>query len=76
MSAAGIEQRFKGVENSPAPTPEQLERVKLIRSLGLELALQIDASDLAPRYRATALTELESAIMFAVKGVFQPHIEA
>jgi hypothetical protein len=72
MSADEITARFKGVENSPPATPEQLERVGKIRSKVVELAHAIDEGDLEPRYRATALTELEGAAMFAVKGVFAP----
>ena len=71
MTATEINTRFKGVENSPPPSEEQSERVKAIRSAGLELAHLIDDSELHPRYAATALTHLETAVMFAVKGVFQ-----
>lgn len=70
MSKQETIERFKGVENSPPATEEQLAAVKGIRSAVLEAALAIDAADLHPRYKATALTDLETAGMFAVKGVF------
>lgn len=73
MSAQEIHDRFRGVENSPPATEEQLTAVKGIRSAVLDAALAIDAAPLHPRYKATALTDLESAGMFAVKGVFQPY---
>lgn len=72
MTHEDIVQRFKGVENSPAATDEQKEQVAVIRGAVLNLAIEIDAADLHPRYKATALTELETAGMFAVKGVFAP----
>lgn len=72
MSQQETIERFKGVENSPPATEQQLAEVKKIRDKVLDLALAIDAAPLHPRYKATALTDLESAGMFAVKGVFQP----
>lgn len=72
MGERQIKTRFKGVENSAPATEEQLEVVRSIRDLVVDLAIAIDAAPLHPRYKATALTELETAAMFAVKGVFQP----
>ena len=70
-SADDIIVRFRGVENSEPPTSEQSAQVKVIRDAVLAFALAIDAAPLHPRYKATALTHLETAAMFAVKGVFQ-----
>lgn len=72
MSYQEIVDRFRGVENSPPPTDVQKTKVADIRDAVLALAQTIDAAKLNPRYKATALTHLETAAMFAVKGVFQP----
>jgi hypothetical protein len=66
-----IRARFAGVENSPPPTEEQKDQVAAIRTATLILAHTIQKHTADGRYRATALTHLETAAMFAVKGVFQ-----
>jgi hypothetical protein len=71
MPSEDITTRFKGVENSPPPSEAQQATVKIIRDAVLDLAQKIDSAELHPRYKATALTHLETAAMFAVKGVFQ-----
>lgn len=71
MTAEETRTRFQGVENGTPATEQQREVVRSIRDLVVDLAIAIDAAPLHPRYKATALTELETAAMFAVKGVFQ-----
>jgi hypothetical protein len=71
MSTTEIMERFRGVENSAPASPAQQEAVSQIRAAVLNAALMIDQWSTHPRYRATALTDLETAAMFAVKGVFQ-----
>lgn len=69
---SSITARFRGVENSPPPSDEQAADVAAIRAAVSTLAEIIDNVAAHPRYKATALTHLETAAMFAVKGVFAP----
>lgn len=65
-------QRWSAIERSMTnipPTAEQVERIEAIREAAKVLASAIIVDSYESRERSLALTHLEDAVMWAVKGI-------
>jgi hypothetical protein len=66
--AQKIDQIHRSLTNQP-PTPEQIERIELLRQVGKTLGTAIVEQTPASREQSLAITKLEECVMWAVKAI-------
>ena len=70
MNDYDVESRFPIAANSPAPSAEQKQAAVILRSFFVDVALAVNDTIPDGRWKSLALTNLEEALMWANKGLF------
>lgn len=65
-----IRKRFVTSATAPAPTAEQREDSRQITETIIQAAAEIDGRCLDGRWKSLALTQLEEALMWANKSIY------